>query len=184
MPLQRTTGKEGHNWGFAFLGGDVLIKREIGGRQGAYEISVKEVPEQLLAAARRRTTFARISGEIGRLLEPVWALIKTERPDLRKGGHNVALYWDETGDGSIEVGVQVVKRFEATDAVVSSATPAGPVATTAHFGPYHQLGLASDAVRAWCQKNGYALAGPFWEVFGDWEDDPAKLRTDVFYLLK
>jgi effector-binding domain-containing protein len=170
--------------GLVFLGGDVLIKREIVGRQGAYEITIKEVPQQLLAAARQRTTFARISAEIGRLLEPVWALIKTERPDLRKDGHNVALYWDETGDGSIEVGVQVVKKFEDTDAVVNSATPAGSVATTAHFGSYDQLGRASDAVRAWCQTNGYALAGPFWEVFGDWEDDPAKLRTDVFYLVK
>jgi hypothetical protein len=23
-----------------------------------------------------------------------------------------------------------------------------------------------------------------WELYGHWEDDPAKLRTDVFYLLR
>jgi hypothetical protein len=31
------------------------------------------------------------------------------------------------------------------------------------------------------------LAGPNWEVYGHWTDewnsDPAKIRTDVFYLL-
>ena len=47
------------------------------GRQGTYEISVREDPQRLLAAARQRTTFKRISQEIGRLLEPVWAFIRT-----------------------------------------------------------------------------------------------------------
>jgi hypothetical protein len=23
-----------------------------------------------------------------------------------------------------------------------------------------------------------------WEVYGDWEDDPAKLRTDIYFLLR
>jgi hypothetical protein len=31
---------------------------------------------------------------------------------------------------------------------------------------------------------GREIALPFWEVYGDWSDDPAKLRTDVLYLLK
>jgi effector-binding domain-containing protein len=78
----------------------------------------------------------------------------------------------------------VVKEFPATDAVVNSATPAGTVATTAHFGPYGELGLAHRAVRAWCKRKGCERVGPFWEVYGHWSDDPANLRTDVFYLLK
>ena len=28
------------------------------------------------------------------------------------------------------------------------------------------------------------LAGPNWEVYGHWHDDPSQLRTDVFYLLQ
>jgi effector-binding domain-containing protein len=39
-------------------------------------------------------------------------------------------------------------------------------------------------VLAWCKSQGYALAGPFWEVYGDWSDNPTEVRTDVFYLLK
>ncbi len=156
---------------------------ERGGRQGDYEISVREEPQRLLATALRRTTFERISQEIGDLLEPVWALIR-ERPGLRTDGHNVAVYWDDAGEGSIEVGVQVVRTFEATDAVVNSATPKGIVATTTHLGPYSELGSAHQAVRAWCNTEGCALAGPFWEVYGDWSDDPTELRTDVLYLLE
>ncbi len=99
-------------------------------------------------------------------------------------GDNVAIYWDEAGGGSVEVGVQVTRPFEPTKEVVCSATPGGTVARTAHFGPYDQLGPAHQAVRDWCKLNGREIAMPFWEVYGDWNDDPSKLRTDVFYLLK
>jgi effector-binding domain-containing protein len=79
--------------------------------------------------------------------------------------------------------VQVVSDFESTETVVCSATPAGTVARTAHFGPYNQLGPAHAAVRKWCKQNGRESVAPYWEIYGDWSDDPAKLRTDVLYLL-
>lgn len=145
-------------------------------------VSIVTVQQQVIAAARQRTTFQKISEEIGKLLEAPWALI-AEQPDLRTGGHNVAVYWDDTGDGSIEVGVQVVRRFEDTALVVCSETPGGRAATTKHYGEYSDLLPAHQAVRAWCQRNGHSLAGPFWEVYGHWDDNPAKRRTDVFYLL-
>ncbi len=148
-----------------------------------YAISVSAIERQPIAAARRRTTFAKIAGEIGTLLDDPWSLIRAT-PGLRTDGDNVAIYWDDSGDGSIEVGVQVVREFEPTDAVVCSATPAGVVARTAHFGPYHQLRAAHGAVRAWCKDNSREFALPFWEIYGDWSDDPGKLRTDVLYLLK
>lgn len=33
------------------------------------------------------------------------------------------------------------------------------------------------AVRAWYVAGGLELAGPNWEIYGDWNDDPAKLET-------
>ena len=148
-----------------------------------YKVEVTEITEHPIAAARQRTTFKRISAEIGRLLESPWALIR-QQPELRTDGHNVAIYWNAQGEGSIEVGVQVVKRFEDTEKVVCSATPAGRAAITTHFGEYSDLGPAHDAVMTWCKQNDHKLAGPFWEVYGDWDDDPAKRQTDVFYLLQ
>jgi effector-binding domain-containing protein len=148
-----------------------------------YEITVDTVVEQPVAAARQRTTFKKVAREIGDLLNGPWALIKQHR-ELRMSGDNVAIYWDQAGEGSIEVGVQVTKRFEGNAEVVCSATPAGTVARTAHFGPYDQLGPAHAAVREWCRQNGREMAMPYWEIYGDWDEDPAKLRTDVLYLLK
>jgi hypothetical protein len=144
-----------------------------------YAVHVEVVAEQLLAASRERTTMRRASQDIRRLLDAAWALIR-ERPELRRGGHNVAMYWDAA---NVEVGIQVVTRFEPTPLVVCAAVPAGTVATTAHVGPYDALGHAHDAVQTWCGQNARRLAGPCWEIYGDWTDDPSQLRTDVFYLL-
>jgi hypothetical protein len=148
-----------------------------------YRITVDRVERRVIAAAHQKTSFDKISHEIGDLLREPWALIRAT-PGLRTDGDNVAIYWDESGGGSIEVGVQVVRDFESTETVVCSATPAGTVARTAHFGPYNRLRAAHNAVRAWCRQNQRETALPFWEIYGDWSDDPAKLRTDVLYLLK
>jgi hypothetical protein len=55
---------------------------------------------------------------------------------------------------------------------------------TAHLGPYNRLGEAHAAIRKWCADHGHALTGVSWEIYGHWTDDPAQLRTDVFYLLR
>ena len=64
----------------------------------------------------------------------------------------------------------------------------GRVATAVHMGPYQNLHFAHVAIRDWCAKHGHALAGPNWEIYGHWDEswnkDPARIRTDVFYLLK
>jgi effector-binding domain-containing protein len=97
----------------------------------------------------------------------------------------VAIYWDETI--RLEVGVEMVDPFVAHGEVVRSATPAGAVAWTTHFGPYAGLGAAHDAVRDWCRAGGHRLAGPCWEIYGhwlrEWDDNPSLIRTDVFYQL-
>lgn len=148
-----------------------------------YQVTVETVSEQLIAAARQRTTYKLVSKEIGALLSHPWAFIKAH-PGIRNDGHNVAIYWDQSGEGSIEVGVQVIAPFEAAGPVVCSATPAGRVARTAHYGPYSELGKPHEAVRRWCREKGHPIVTPYWEIYGDWDDDPAKVRTDVLYLLK
>ena len=39
------------------------------------------------------------------------------------------------------------------------------------------------ALIAWCNEKGLERTSVNWEVYGDWEEDPAKRRTDVFHLL-
>ena len=71
--------------------------------------------------------------------------------------------------------------------MISVQNPAGPVATTTHYGPYGGLHEAHAAIRSWCARHGHALAGPQWEIYGhwtnEWNHDPSKIVTEVFYLL-
>ncbi len=53
------------------------------------------------------------------------------------------------------------------------------VATTIHMGPYSEIPSAHGAVRQWCEDHAHEIAGPNWEVYGDWSDDPNRLRTDI-----
>jgi hypothetical protein len=58
------------------------------------------------------------------------------------------------------------------------------VATVVNMELYQKLSEARTAVRRWCAEPNHALAGPNWEIYGDWTDNPDELRTDVFYLLQ
>ncbi len=102
------------------------------------------------------------------------------------GGRHVALYLDD--EINLEVGVEVDRPFAADGEVVASETPAGLAATAAHFGPYSALHAAHDEIHRWCSRHGHTLSGPRWEIYGHWQDEwnrnPARIRTDVYYLLR
>jgi effector-binding domain-containing protein len=190
-PPRSSTRRRAAVVGLGAVGGAVWLRRRFSrsstrtsdAGRGSYVITIENVAEQLLAAARERMNIDHVPRDIQRVLGVVWDFLR-RNPGLRTDGHNVAMYWDEHGERSVEAGVQIVRTFTATEAVVPSATPGGRVATTAYFGPYQQIGSAHDAVRAFCAQHGHERAGPFWEVYGDHDDDPRRLRTDIFYLLK
>ena len=112
------------------------------------------------------------------VLDPVWEFVRVRGFTT---DHNVFVYRPE-GDGLlVQLGVEVAEPFDDTDDVVCVRTPAGNAATAVHVGPYHRLGETHDAVTSWCRAHDVSLTGTGWEVYGDWEDDPARLRTDVFH---
>jgi effector-binding domain-containing protein len=155
-----------------------------------YDVQIRHVPQQAFAAVRCRANSHTLGDRIMALLSEVWDVLK--HADVKHMGHNVVLYWDEPGKAllftdagvPIEVGVQVVAPFKRMGRVVCAAIPGGAVATVVHRGLYQKLSEAHAAVRRWCVEHDYALAGPNWEIYGDWTDNPDELRTDVCYLLQ
>jgi effector-binding domain-containing protein len=137
------------------------------------------VPVAVIRRQARPSDLARIVPECCGL---VWEAVRAQKV---KAGRHVAIYWD--GSIRLEVGVELHGSFIDSGDVVCSATPAGSVASATHFGPYGGLGAAHDAVRTWCREHNHQLAGPSWEIYGhwqpEWNDDPSRIRTDVFYLL-
>ena len=116
------------------------------------------------------------------LLDEVWACLRAG--GIQRGCRNVMLYRDNPPQVAVEVGVELDQPCPLTGRVVASTLPAGPVAMTVHYGPYAGLGAAHQAVHDGCTAQGRQPAGPRWEVYGPHDDDPAKVWTEVYWLLE
>ena len=149
-----------------------------------YDVVVETVPAELVAAVRAHVPIGGIAKAWKPALDQVWTYLKVN--DGLRPGHNLFLYHhpdrrDEAMD--IDFGVQVSRPFEREGEVRCIETPAGEVARTVHIGPYDRLGDAHHAIHAWCASNGRKIARASWEVYGDWNNDPALLETTIRYLL-
>ena len=145
-----------------------------------YHVEVKPVPSQTIGVIRCQVRQDQLAQVVPACCGEVWEFFRSA--NLPRPGRHLALYLDCAIN--LECGVEVTQPFVGNERVVCSATPAGLVATVAHLGPYHLLGAAHNAITNYCAEHGLTLAGPSWEVYGHWTDDPSQLRTDVFYLLQ
>src|SRR5262249_38064860 len=87
------------------------------------------------------------------------------------------------GTDDLGIGVEIEVPFAGTERVEASSLPGGEVATAAHFGDYGRVPETHQAIRRFCAERGLRLAGPFWDLYDHPAEDPARQRTDVFYLL-
>lgn len=135
-----------------------------------------------LAVIRRQARASELSKVVPELCGVVWSSIRARG---LKGGRHVAIYWD--GAIRLDVGVEMIDAIPDDGDVVRSATPAGLTASVVHLGPYQQLGAAHRTILDWCTAHHLQLAGPNWEIYGHWQEewnaDPSRIRTDVFYQL-
>lgn len=142
-----------------------------------YNVSIEHLSSRPLAVVRRRGRSQELSKIVPDACGIVWNVIRAQQ--IPGAGRHVAVY--------LEVGVELEAPFVGSGEVVGSATPSGSTAKTTHYGPYGQLHEAHKAIRVWCAENGQTLAGPNWEIYGHWQDewnsDPAKIATELYYLL-
>jgi len=147
-----------------------------------YDVRTEQAQPRPLAAIRARIPRDRVGENIIAMLDVIWPVLRAQGAVT---GHNVVIYnGAEDGLLTVDVGVEVPAGFAADGDVRPAATPSGEVAATAHFGDYARLGDAYTALEQWCASHGRRPAGVNWEVYGDWDDDPAKVRTDVHFLLE
>lgn len=153
----------------------------------SYSVKVLRVISHPIAVVRRRVAQSELPKVVPEACGLVWKTVKSAH--VKDAGRHVAVYRD-AGNGllDIEVGVEVGMAFPGRDEVVGSVISAGEAAMVTHFGPYGKLSEAHQAIRQWCTEQGRTLAGVNWELYGhwldEWNNDPSKIRTDVFYLLK
>jgi len=147
-----------------------------------YTVAVQRVATRHVAAVRDRRRWADLGPKLLALLDRVYVAVRAGR--VAQTGQNVFIFRDRSPDAvTVEIGVEVSGPFAPVDDVVPVTTPAGEVASTVHTGPYSGLGAAHAAVIEWCAQHGRTRADVWWELYGDWHDDPARLETEVVYAL-
>lgn len=152
-----------------------------------YPIRIEPAISQPIAVVRRRVAPDELSKVVPETCGLVWRTLKAAQ--VTSAGRHVAVYRDAGGGQlDVEVGVEVSTPFAGRGEVVGSVTPTGDAATVAHFGPYSTLGNAHQAIRLWCAAHGRTVTGTTWEIYDHWKDewnnDPSRIRTDVFHLLR
>lgn len=105
-------------------------------RLTTYQVELEHVDPQPIAVVRRRARRDELARVIPEGCGEVWRFLRST--PVPHTGRNLALYLD--GAINLECGVLVSAPFASSGPVPCSATPAGRVATTAHFGPYQLLG--------------------------------------------
>ncbi len=146
----------------------------------APDVHIETVAPRLIAAVRERTSFPTLAQSIRAGLDKVWPQI------IDRSGRNVVIYHpsEPTGLGrqfEIETGVEVPEGFVPKAPAYLRHTPGGRVVTGAHIGSYDRMRTTYEAVEAHVRQHGLKLRGASWEVYGHWNEDTSKLRTDIFY---
>ena len=147
------------------------------------ESEAKDVFHVFVAGVYAQVPRGRVGQEFGRHVDQVYAAARAGAVHL--DGQNIFIYRAATASLlTVDFCVGVTAPFAAVGAVVPLETPHGVAAMTTHSGDYGRLGNANAAIVAWCRANDRPCAGPSWEVYGHWHADPARLRTDIYYLLQ
>jgi effector-binding domain-containing protein len=149
-----------------------------------YEVTVRELPAQPVAATRTISNLREISSAISTGLVAVEA--ELSRRGIEPAGPPLVVYHaeevlDEETSAPIEICWPVAAPFEGSGEVYGTELPGGPAAVTVHRGPYAEIRPAYHTVSGWIQDHGHELAGGPREVY---LTDPgqvaeADLRTEV-----
>ncbi len=150
----------------------------------AAAVSVQVAKPRGIAAVRTRLPASRIAGSFARYLDQVYATARANAIPL--DGQNIFVYRPTTEPNEVDVqfGVGVKSAFAPNGPVAYAQLPTGEVATATHWGDYAKLGEAHNAVIEWCRANDRQRTGTRWEIYGHEYGDPAKMRTDVYWLLE
>lgn len=144
-----------------------------------YEVVLKKVPAQRVAAIRRvLPNYGALGTLYGELFGPLMGRAEFAGPPI-------AIYHDpEFKDEDVDVEVAVPIQGGLPQGVPAEVRelPGGEMACAVYRGPYEGIGEAYHAIMAWLEPNGYRIAGPVREQYlrgpGD-SNDPAQYVTEI-----
>ena len=116
----------------------------------AYDIQVLSVEPIPIAAIRTTAAIAALDRRPAALRRGLEVREVERRPEARSPRRRLLRRRHHAGGRRRSS----ARPFAGDGRVISSATPGGTVATTAHIGPYGRLGEAHRAITDWCAANG------------------------------
>jgi effector-binding domain-containing protein len=141
-----------------------------------YEVTVRQLPAQPVAATRATSNLREISTTIGAGVHAV--LAELARRGVEPAGPLVVVYHGEIDEDTVapvEIAFPVAAPFHGDGVVYGTELPGGPAAVTLHRGPYAEIGPAYLAVSGWVQDHGHELNGGPREVY---LNDPSQVGPD------
>ncbi|CAN5921014.1 hypothetical protein BH23ACT10_BH23ACT10_12900 [soil metagenome] len=141
-----------------------------------YDVSIKEIAGQTVAAVRKYTDLARIAGDLQTGFGEIMAQIGPA--GTQPAGAPFVVYHaviDEQTAGDIDVCIPVADPPELGGDVVRLDLPSHHVASTVHHGPYDELAPAYHTLTGWIQEHGHQTAGPPREIY---LNDPQTVQPD------
>jgi effector-binding domain-containing protein len=147
-----------------------------------YKVTFESVEAHPMAGVTARASHAELGTAIMAGLDKVYGVLRAEAPGPL--GCNVVLYGPGWGGRmDLRIGVRLDAPYAGNGVVKGYEIPGGDVAHVVYFGDYARMHPAHEAAQKAALESGRGLTGASWEVYGDWSDDPAKLRTDIYYQL-
>ena len=129
-----------------------------------YQVVIKELPSMKVASVRGTVP---TYGDIPILWDKICPVFEKHMSII--AGPPLAIYHDmeyREKDVDIEVAIPISTTVPLPDPIkVSDLTAEAKVASMIHRGPYEKLHEAYQAMMAWCETNGYEMAGPDREVY-------------------
>jgi hypothetical protein len=149
------------------------------------EVGLRTVAPRPTAVVSQTTTWKEFPNLWRPLLDEVYGFVRPhpelspeEGPEIWR---NAFLYLDDKP--TVEVGVLVARPFEPQGRVIPSQLPAGDVVAAVHRGDYAEMGRTHQAVNDFIAAHDLRRAGPSWEIYGHWHEDPNQLETEIYYLV-
>ena len=142
------------------------------------EVSITEIPSQLVVGTRKHGTYA----EIGEMVATVWrfaagsgAQIQGRPTFICHETPKEAKKANEQANADVEVVIPVAKKVPGTDRVRCYDLQGGQMAWICHKGPYDRSAPAYKQLFAWIAENHKRVVGPIREGY---VNDPRKVPSE------